>query len=428
LASKQAWATRRASVIIPAWNGRPYLAACLDALEAQEPADFEIIVVDNASTDGSADYVAEKYTRVHPARVRLIRNRDNLGFAGACNAGIRVASGEILVLLNQDTEVYPGWLDALIYALRDPKVGVVGGKALYPGGETIQHAGGRIEWPVGIAYHYGMGERDSEQWNVPRSVDYVTGAAMAFRRDVLDRVGLLDEGFWPGYYEDADFCFRVRATGQEIWYLPGAVMIHKESPSLSGMTSLHRYLHRGRLRFVLKHLPPQRFLSEFVPAEQVFRQDMQEVMADSLRMVYLESIPVAGSLVPRCWRTDARTIRQVLSALRQLYLASPFESEPYEPALQELDFRSDLPAIGPLVARLRSLWYGVAARWAVRHLKQQQEVINRQQKSIDRQQELLNQVYVRSLITLSLEIANLSLGQQPEEEHRADQGAGEERS
>jgi hypothetical protein len=204
-------------------------------------------------------------------------------------------------------------------------------------------------------------------------------------------------------------------------------MIHKESPSLSGTPTLHRYLHRGRLRFVLKHLPPQRFLGEFVPAEHAYQQDMQEVMADSLRMVYLESIPVAGSLVPRCWTTDARTVRQVLLALRQLYMASPFESVSYEPSLQDLDFRSELPVIGPLVARLRSLWYGVAARWAVRHLVQQQQVINRQQKTIDRQQELFNQVYVRSLMTLSQEIANLSLGRQPEEEYGVAQEAGQER-
>ena len=411
----------RASVIIPVWNGRPYLAGCLDALFAQEPSDFEVIVVDNASTDGSADYVASDY-----AHARLVRHRDNLGFAGACNAGIRSACGEVLVLLNQDTEVHRGWLDALLQPLREPQVGVVGGKALYPDGETIQHAGGRIEWPLGIAYHHGMGEPDAEQWNVPRSVDYVTGAAMAFRRDVLDAVGLLDEGFWPGYYEDADFCFRVRATGQEVRYVPEAVMIHKESSSLAGTAALYRYLHRGRLRFVLKHLPPQRFLAEFAPAEQVFQQEMQDVMADSLRMVYVESIPVAGCLVPRRWRTDARMVREVLAALWQLYQASPFEPVSFEPSLQELEFRSDLPVIGPLVARLRSSWYGVAARWAVRHLAEQQQVINRQQQTIDRQQELLNQVYVRSLMILSQEIANLSLSRQPEEEHGATPEAGGE--
>ena len=112
------------------------------------------------------------------------------------------------------------------------------------------------------------GEPDRGQWNVARPVDYVSGAAMAFRREVLDEVGLLDEGFWPGYYEDADFCFRVRDAGYEVWYTPDARLIHDESAALSGTRGLQVAFHRGRLRFVLKHLPPQRFLAEFVPAER----------------------------------------------------------------------------------------------------------------------------------------------------------------
>lgn len=124
------------SVIIPVWNGRPYLDACLDALLAQEPPGFEIILVDNASTDGSADYVADHYSQV-----QLIRNRDNRGFAGACNIGLKAASGRIFVLLNQDTRVYPGWLSVLCGALSNSRIGVAGCKCLYPDGETIQHAG-----------------------------------------------------------------------------------------------------------------------------------------------------------------------------------------------------------------------------------------------------------------------------------------------
>ncbi len=419
-------ANKQASVIIPVWNGRQYLAACLDALLVQDWPEFEVILVDNASTDGSAEFVTENYVG-GGYQVRLIRQRHNSGFAGACNAGIRAAQGEVLVLLNQDTRVRAGWLQALIVSLQEPRVGIAGGKALYPDGETIQHAGGWVDWPLGVAHHYGVSERDVGQWEARRAVQYVTGAAMAFRRDVLDTVGLLDEGFWPGYYEDADFCFRVRAIGKEIWYVPEAVMIHDESRSLAGTTMLVRSLHRGRLRFVLKHLSPQRFLAEFVPAEQAFLQTMQGAAADSLRTVYLESIPAAGRLLPRHWKTDAQTIDQVLSALQHLYLASPFESVSFEPSLQELDFQSELPVLGPMVARLRSLWSGVAARWAVRHLARQQEVINRQQKTIDRQQELLNQVYVRSLVALSQEVAGLILHQQPEEEHGTAQEAGKER-
>jgi GT2 family glycosyltransferase len=182
----------KVSVIIPVWNGREYLPGCLDALLAQEYPDFEVIAVDNASVDGSAELIAEQYPQV-----RLIRSSRNLGFAGGCNAGLKVARGDVLVLLNQDTVVLPGWLLALVEALQQPEVGIVGCKILYPDGKTIQHAGGWIEWPLGLAHHYGHGELDQGQWDQLREVEYVTGAAMAFWGHVVKQIGGMDEGFWP---------------------------------------------------------------------------------------------------------------------------------------------------------------------------------------------------------------------------------------
>jgi hypothetical protein len=291
-------------------------------------------------------------------------------------------------------------------------VGVAGCKALYADGETIQHAGGRIEWPVAMAEHYGSGERDAGQWDTPREVDYVTGAAMAFRRDVLEAVGRgpLDEGFWPGYYEDVDFCYRARAAGYEVWYIPGAVLVHEESPSLGGTTRLSIVFHQGRLRFVLKHLPPESFVRDFVPAERsTLLADAQGELALALRTAYLGAMPLVGSLCVRRWRADVEAVSAVVEALQQLYLhpmPGP-EDVPIEPALEELEFRSSLPVLGPLVARLRSLWYGVAARWAVRHLARQQEAVNRQLEVIRVRQEALNRSFVRSIASLSQDLADL---------------------
>ena len=379
----------KVSVIIPVWNGREYLLACLDALLAQEYQDLEVIAVDNASTDGSADLVAERYPQV-----RLIRNRVNLGFAGGCNVGLRAAQGDVLVLLNQDTRVLPGWLRALVDALRQPKVGVVGCKILYPDGKTIQHAGGRIEWPLGMAYHYGKGERDDGQWDEPRQVEYVTGAAMAFRRDVLERVGLLDEEFWPGYFEDTDFCFRVRETGYEVRYVPDSVLIHTETTATGDPLAVSCAYERGRLRFVLKHLPPSRFLAEFVPAEErQHRSLIQGPEGDPLRIAYLGAIPMAARILRSRWQADKGTVEAVLMALQSLHRPptyrivdeAPGEKKAISP-LEEFEFRSMMPVIGPLVAWLRSAWYNVAARWAVRYLIQQQNGINQRQE-----------MYVRSL-------------------------------
>ncbi len=387
-----------ASVIIPVWNGWKYLPRCLEALLAQDYPDFEIIVVDNASTDCSADRVAERYPQV-----RLIRNKQNRGFAGGCNVGLQAARGNILVLLNQDTVVQSGWLRALAEALRRPDVGVAGCKILYADGRTIQHAGGWIEWPLGLTHHYGRGEEDTGQWNAPRPVEYVTGAALAFRRDVLERVGPLDEGFWPGYFEDTDFCLRVRQAGYDVWYVPDAVVLHAETTSLVDRESLRLAYQRGRLRLVLKHLPPQRLLEEFVSAEAAWQPAaIRGGESVALRLAYLEAIPVAAALLAR--RSEERTVvLAVVAALRQLHQLAWEETRKWLdagaaspggdlasaiPPLEEFEFRSTLPVIGPLISRFRSLWFNIAARWAIRYLAQQQDQINR---SLARQQEQINQ-------------------------------------
>lgn len=376
-----------------------FLQDCLDAVLALKGEDFEVIVVDNASEDGSADLVADKFPMA-----RLIRNRRNLGFAGGCNAGLKMARGNLLVLLNQDTRVCSDWLQALKRAAEDPKVGVAGCKILYPDGETIQHAGGWIEWPVGLAYHYGQGEQDTGAWDTPRTVEYVTGAAMAFRRDVLERVGPLDEGFWPGYFEDIDFCFRTREAGHEVWYIPEATLIHEETTSSPSQLFTSQIYQRGRLRFLLKHMPPERLLSQFVPAERDYQSlIIRGYQGRALRTAYMEAILRATVILSRRWQADQETIHRVIAALQCLYHLSCVEDWekvqesmgvataldastrfvsgiPAEiasiPSLQEFVFRSRIPVVGPLIARFRSLWYGVAARWAVRCLMQQQEAVN----------------------------------------------------
>jgi len=401
----------RASVVIPVWNGRSYLPACLDALLAQEPAGFEVIAVDNASTDGSGEVIEARYPSV-----RLIRNQDNLGFAGACNAGLRAAAGEVLILLNQDTRVSAGWLDTLVRVCQDPRMGVVGCKALYPDGETIQHGGGQIEWPLGRGSHIGAGQADGEEWNQAGPVDYVSGAAMAVRRDVLDKVGMLDERFWPGYYEDVDFCFRVRDAGYLVWYTPDAWLIHNESTALSGTQALLEALHRGRLLFVLKHLPPPRYLTEFVPAERAWLLplDKSEV-GKVMRHLYLETIPAAAAILAYRWKSPAATTRQVLNALLGLYERAFAEPIPVELALREFGFKSSVPVVGPLFARLRWAWFNVAARWAVRHLAQQQEVVNDAFQRRIAEQEAVNAFAVRSLVSLSQELACIIQQLDPEQ-------------
>jgi GT2 family glycosyltransferase len=259
-------AVTRASIIVVSWNGEAYIGDCLDAITAQAETDDEIVVVDNASVDGTVALVHKHYPRV-----RLIENERNLGFAGGCNAGLRVAKGERFFILNQDVVLHKGWLDTMYQALSDPLVGVVGCKLFYPDGRTVQHAGGIIHWPRATPDHWGHGEEDDGNWDKPKDVDYVTGAAWGFRRDTPEQIGELDAGFWPGYYEEVDYCFRAREVGLRVVYVPAAEAIHAESTSLGkGSEAYLRAFQQGRLRFVLKHLPTEKFLCDFVPAERAW--------------------------------------------------------------------------------------------------------------------------------------------------------------
>lgn len=386
-----------ASIIIPAWNGRDYIEACLTSVMAQSPAPLEVIVVDNASTDGTADLIADKFPSV-----RLIQNVRNRGFSGGCNAGLAIAQGDYFVLLNQDTAVDADWLQILSQTLDNREVGIAGCKIFYPDGKTIQHAGVAIDWPLGLTSHVGHGQPDSQTLNTPASVEAVTGAAMAFRRDVLAAVGPLDEGFWPGYFEDVDFCLRVREAGYDIQLAPDATLTHVETTSITDQTQLSSAYQRGRLRFILKHTPPDRFLSEFVPAEEAYQLPaILGAESRSLRSAYLSVVWAAGSILRQRWQADAQVIDEVISALRQLYLLAwsndwkkvgaqvgglPVQSDiaPEQASadlsqLQEFMFTSDVPVIGQLIARFRSLWYSVAAKWAVKHLIDQQAKINYRQ-------------------------------------------------
>ncbi len=280
------------SVIIPLWNGEKWIRPCLVALTGQyESAPFalELVVVDNGSQDNSPAIVENEF----PA-ARLIRNGRNLGFAGGCNVGLAAASGDALVLLNQDTRVLAGWLAGLLAALNEPGVGVAGSLALLSDGATVQHAGGVVDWPLGIARHRGYGDALDERWRQPGDAQFVTGASLALRREVLERIGPLDEGFWPGYYEDVDFCWRARDAGYSIRYAPASILIHAESSSFSEPVYTAWARLRGRLRFCLKHLPAQRFVDEFLVAEAAYQPT---VLAGDrhgqIARAYLEAIPMA---------------------------------------------------------------------------------------------------------------------------------------
>ena len=234
------------SVIVCSLNGERVLPACLRTLLASRDVAYEAIVVDNGSTDATPEIVRRDFPSV-----RLVQATRNLGFAGGNNLGIRAARGEILVLLNDDTEVPPEWLARLAAAFaRDERIGAAGCKLLYEGGKLIQHAGAVMHANANTD-HLGYREEDRGQWDAPGERAYVTGAALALRRTALEQIGLLDPGYFPIYFEEVDLQVRLRRGGWKIWYEPAAWLIHKESQS-QGVASprfVFRYT-KNRMRFL----------------------------------------------------------------------------------------------------------------------------------------------------------------------------------
>ena len=377
----------RASVVVVSWNGKACLGDCLAATSAQVSPDDEIIVVDNDSADGSAALVR----RGHP-QVTLIENERNLGFAGGCNVGLRAARGEALILVNQDVVVGTGWLEAMLQALESPGVGIAGCKLRYPDG-TIQHAGGAISYPLAHSTHYGYRELDRGQWDAQREVDYVIGASLGVKRAVLDEIGLLDEGFFPAFYEEVDLCRRAREAGYGVVYTPDGVAVHHETTTLDrDGIDYHRWMGRGRLRFVLKHYAPEQFHDDFVPAERrwLSTQEAFAVRA-ALRMAYLDTllglrdVPRTGVMGPE---GSEPAVAEALIDLRAeipvsaggppqetLFAHDLLAEVPW--FVEERPFVSRVPLLGRLIVSFRELWNRVSAKWYVRLLTEQQNEVNR---------------------------------------------------
>ncbi|MEO8083334.1 MAG: glycosyltransferase family 2 protein [Ardenticatenales bacterium] len=237
-----------ASVIIPTWNGAHHLAVCLDSLGRQSFGSFETIVVDNGSTDGTRDLLAA-YPSVRP--LWLPRN---IGFAGAVNAGIQAARSDVLVLLNNDTEVEPDWLGALVAALDGaPGAGMATSKVrLFDARDTLHTTGDTVN-RAGQAANRGVWEVDEGQYDDARWVFGASGAAAAYRRGMLDDVGPFCADF-GSYFEDVDLAWRARLRGWRCVFAPGAVVYHKLSATGGG--PLASYLvARNRAWTILRCYP-----------------------------------------------------------------------------------------------------------------------------------------------------------------------------
>jgi len=237
------------SVVIPNWNGERFLVPCLEALRAQTYPSLEVIVVDNASSDGSLALL-----RAHYPEVTLIALPVNRGFTGACNAGIVRAQGEFVSLLNNDTEVDPHWAAAVVDAFqRYPQVGIVASKMLLFDRRDTFHTAGDGFRTDGTAFNRGVWEKDIGQYDEEAFVFSACGGSSAYRRTMLDQIGLLDDDFFFSL-EDVDLAWRAQLQGWRALYTPKAVVYHHLSATGGGVTASF-YDGRNGLYLLAKNLP-----------------------------------------------------------------------------------------------------------------------------------------------------------------------------
>lgn len=241
--------TPRVSLIIPNWNGEALLPTCLGALRRQTYRDFETVVVDNASTDGSQELLRRDYPEV-----RVISLSHNLFFAGAVNAGIRLTEGELVALLNNDTEAEPCWLEVLVAALdANPQAGMAASKLLLFDRRDIIQSAGDFYRPSGVPGNRGVWQRDNSRYNSPGEVFGACAGAALYRRSMLEDIGLLDEDF-RGYCEDVDLSFRAQLAGYRCIYAPAARVYHRLSATGGGPVASF-LCGRNFINVVVKDMP-----------------------------------------------------------------------------------------------------------------------------------------------------------------------------
>jgi N-acetylglucosaminyl-diphospho-decaprenol L-rhamnosyltransferase len=250
------------SIVIVTWNSRSDIERCLNSLTASgNGTSMEILVVDNASTDGTAAYVRKAFPGVV-----LLASETNAGFAAGNNRALRVARGRFVLLLNPDTSVHTGALDALVTFMNErPKVWACGPPVFNADGSP-QRTGVRFPgiWNLLVeslfldrmfprTRLFGAHRELYRNPGLPRTVDYVQGSCLLVRRTAMERVGNLDEGFFM-YFEETDWCRRMKEAGGEVWYVPGPGIIHYGGGT-TGHYNEARLLsyHRSLIRFFRKH-------------------------------------------------------------------------------------------------------------------------------------------------------------------------------
>ena len=234
----------KVSIIILNYNEKNILKKCLESIKNKTLyKNYEIIVVDNNSTDGSIEMLQKFFPEI-----KLIKNPKNYGFPKGNNIGIREAlkhGTDYVLILNNDTEVTENWLKSMIeIADSNERIGMIGPQLILPNGNTQNSC---------YSYKYGLTKKFAP--NKTQEVDCVSGACMLIKNSVIQEIGLLDEGFNPIYFEDIDYCFRVKKSGFKIVYTTKSKVYHHKGMTMEKMDWNYEVYHTNRIKFLLKNFP-----------------------------------------------------------------------------------------------------------------------------------------------------------------------------
>ena len=239
------------SVVIPNFNGLAYLEGVLSSLERQSMKNFEVILVDNGSTDGSCAFVASQYSWVH-----IIELSDNFGFSRAVNEGIRAARAPYVLLLNNDTEVEPDFLKEMTEGLqRHKKAFSCQAKMIQFHDRDKMDDGGNYYCALGWAFAGGKGKA-AEHYDKEKKIFSSCAGAAIYRKKIFEKIGYFDDEHFA-YLEDLDVGYRARIYGYENWYIPGAVVYHVGSGTSGSRYNQFkiRYSSRNNIYMIYKNMP-----------------------------------------------------------------------------------------------------------------------------------------------------------------------------
>lgn len=247
------------SVIIVNWNGGKIFNACLKSLSKISYSQWELIVVDNGSNDGSESLI-EKYNP--PQGCHLIKNRQNVGFALANNQGSKIAKGKYLLLLNNDTKVRVDFLSKLVGRIEmDQYLAVVQPKICLMDNPGFLDNAGSFFTKIGFLYHWGFMKKDGNEFKKEREIFSAKGACMLVRKSVIDKVGLFDNDF-KSYFEESDFCWRVWLLGYKVLFYPQAKIYHKLGFTIRRLDvlNLNYHYYKNRICSLIKNLGQENLL------------------------------------------------------------------------------------------------------------------------------------------------------------------------